>query len=219
MNYKTILKLADQFYSLATSEELPEPSKNLSTILKNLEQLETYTAKKEYAEKNLKHLSSGSSRIVYLSPNKTIIKMAKNDKGIAQNKVEANPKMKSKLINKIISKADDDSWIETHYLDKMSKPEFEKMVGINFDDFGDAISYGLKKVSGNTDVKKPKNFDKIKELEIYKELERLGKEFDLLPGDLERMSSWGIKDNHPVIIDAGLSKNVYSDHYDDSSSS
>ena len=97
MNADKILRIANFFMALASGqEELPENSKDLKTVLKNLEKLDNYSSRKEYAEKNLKHLSSGSSRIVYLTPNETILKLAKNDKGLAQNRAESNPKMKSR---------------------------------------------------------------------------------------------------------------------------
>ena len=153
-----------------------------------------------------------------LTPDKTIVKLAKNDKGLAQNKAEANPKMKSPFLNKILSHAPNYSWIETHYLDKISKPDFKKMTGLEFNDFGDSIRYGLKNVSGNTDLEKPENFDKVEKSDIYKELKRIGKTFKLMPGDLARISSWGTKDGHPILIDAGLTADVFSDYYEDSDS-
>lgn len=216
MNINRLLARANYFYSLATgSEALPENSKDLKTILKNIESLENYNSRKEYAEKNLKHLSSGSSRIVYSTPKDTIIKLAKNDKGIAQNEAECNSKMKSKFLNKVIGHAKDYSWMETHFLDKITSKEFEKMTGINFDDFGDAIGYGLKAVSEHSDREKPENFDEVKKSEVYKEMERIGKQFKLMPGDLSRISSWGTKDGNPVLIDAGLTKDVYEEFYED----
>lgn len=218
MDVKNLIKRANFFYALATSEELPPNSKDLKTILKNLEGLENYNSRKEYAEKNLKHLSSGSSRIVYLTPEKTIIKMAKNDKGIAQNKAEANPKMKSKFLNEILGHAENYAWIETRYLDKITTKEFTEMTGLEFDDFGKAIRYGLKNVSGNTDRTKPKNFDKVEKTEIYREMREIGDQFKLMPGDLARISSWGTRDGKPVLIDAGLTKGVFADYYESSSS-
>jgi len=218
MNVNKLLRFATLFHSLAMEEKLPENSKDLKTVLKNIEGLETYTARKEYAERNLKHLSSGSSRIVYLTPSKTIVKLAKNDKGIAQNKAEANPEMKSKFLNEIIGHAKNDSWIETHFLDKITTKDFEEMTGLNFDDFGEGIRYGLKDVSGNSDMEKPKNFDKVEKSDIYKEMKRIGEKFKLMPGDLARISSWGTKDGRPVLIDAGLTSEVYADYYEDSSS-
>jgi len=218
MDANKLLKRAIYFHSLATSsEEMPDNSKDLKTILKNIEGLENYNSRKEYAEKNLKHLSSGSSRIVYSTSKDTIIKLAKNDKGIAQNKAECNPKMKSKFLNEVIGHATNYSWMETHYLDKITAKEFNEMTGLDFDDFGESIRYGLKNVSGNTDKEKPANFDKVSESEIYKEMFRIGKEFKLMPGDLARISSWGTKDGRPVLIDAGLTKDVFSEYYESSS--
>lgn len=217
MNTDKLLKLANFFHSLATEEELPDDSKDLKTILKNLESLENYNSRKEYAEKNLKHLSSGSSRLVYETPDKTILKLAKNDKGIAQNKAESNPKMKSKFLNEVLDYAKDYSWMETHYLDKITTKQFEKMTGLKFDDFGEAIRYGLKNVSGNTDKEKPKNLDKVEKCEIYKEMKKIGDQFKLMPGDLARISSWGTKDGRPILIDAGLTKDVFAEFYESSS--
>lgn len=216
MNLNRIIRMADVFYTLATSkaEQLPENSDSLKTILKNIEKLETYQARKKYSEKNLKHLSSGSSRIVYETPDHTIVKLAKNDKGVAQNKAEANPKMKSKFLNKIIGNAKKYSWIETHYLDKITEKDFKKMTGIEFEDFGDSIRYGLKKVSDSS-KSKPKNFDEVSKSEIYKEMKRIGEKFELMPGDIARISSWGTKDNNPILIDAGLTKDVYEEFYED----
>lgn len=214
MSINRVVKLVDIFYSLA-AEELPSNSSDLKTILKNIEDLETYQARIKYAEKNLKHLSSGSSRLVYQTSDKTIIKLAKNDKGIAQNKAEANPKMKSDFLNEIISSSKDGSWIETHFLDKITEKEFEKLTKISFEDFEDALTHGVKK-SSNSD---PKNFDKISKTPIYKEMKRLCDKFHLLPGDIVRISSWGVKNNKPVLIDAGLTEEIFEKFYDDKESS
>jgi hypothetical protein len=218
MNPNKLLRFANMFYSLAAGEDLPEDSSDLKTILKNIENLETYAARKKYAEKNLSHLSSGSSRIVYLTSDKTIVKLAKNDKGLAQNKVESNPEMKSKYLNKIISRAQNDVWLETHFLEKITEKQFESMTDIRFDDFGDSIRYGLKKISINSDVDKPENFDEVSKSDIYKEIKEIGEKFKLLPGDIARISSWGEKDGQPVLIDAGLTRDIFDEYYEDSTS-
>ncbi len=218
MNANKLLRFATMFYSLAAGEELPADSSDLKVVLSNLERLETYNARKNYAERNLEHLSSGSSRIVYLTPSKTIIKLAKNDKGIAQNKAEANPGMKSKYLNPIISCAKNHSWCETNYLEKITEKKFQEMTKLNFDDFGDSLRYGLKSVSGNKDIEKPENFEKVSESDIYKELKDIGEKFKLLPGDIARISSWGTKDGRPVLIDAGLTRDIFDEFYEDSTS-
>lgn len=218
MDANKLLRFANMFYSLAAGEELPPDSDDLKAVLSNIEKLETYNARKKYAERNLKHLSSGSSRIVYLTPAKTIVKLAKNDKGVAQNKAESNPQMKSKYLNEILGCAKNYSWCETHYLEKITEKDFEEMTGLKFGDFGDAIGYGLKGVSGNTDKEKPENFEKISKSDIYKEVKDIGEKFKLLPGDMARISSWGTKDGRPILIDAGLTRDIFDEFYEESSS-
>jgi len=207
-----LIKMAEKFCQAAEKEELPEDSDNQNTILKNLEKLETFAARVKYAEKNLKRLGAGSSRVVFVLPDENILKLAKNDRGVAQNKVESNPKMKSKILNKILGKAKNHAWIITQYLDKIKESEFEEMTDINFKDFGKAIGYGLQDVADTT-KKKPKCFDEVSKSFVYKELERLGEKFNLMPGDMSRISSWGTRDGHPVLIDAGLTKEIFDEFY------
>jgi len=127
--------------------------------------------------------------------------------------------MKSKFLNEVIKHADNYAWMETHYLEKITGKEFEEMTGIPFADFDEAIRFGLKNVSENTGLKKPEKFDEVAKSEIYKEMKRIGEKFKLLPGDIARISSWGTKDGRPVLIDAGLTADVFADFYEDSSSS
>lgn len=221
MDLDNLLKFANMFCALAEGEELPDDSKDLKTVLSNLEKLETYQARKKYAERNFKHLSSGSSRIVYLTPGKTIVKLAKNDKGLAQNKAETKAALKfknSKYLNKILSDARNYSWIEVPFVEKITEKDFKKMTGLDFSDFGESIRYSLKKISDNNDMKKPKKYDEVNKSILFKELVKIGKELDLMPGDLARISSFGCKDNCPILIDMGLTKKVFEDFYKDSSS-
>lgn len=220
MHPNKLLRFANMFYSLAAGEELPPNSDDLKTVLSNLEKLETYSARKKYAESNLKHLSSGSSRITYLTDKKTVIKLAKNDRGIAQNEAEvkASTMCSSKFLNQTLDNAKNHSWIEVPFLDKITEKDFRDMVGIDFEDFGEAIRYSLREVSGNTDKEKPSSYDKSIKSNLFKELNMIGKKLDLMPGDLARISSFGKKDGYPVLADAGLTKKVFEDFYEDSTS-
>jgi hypothetical protein len=218
MAHDKLIKLADYFYSLA-KEKLPAKSEDTNTVLKNIESLENFNSRIEYAQDNLERLSSGSSRIVYLANDDTVIKLAKNEKGLSQNKAEAGIKIKSDYLNEVIAHADNNSWIQVNYVDKLTAKEFEEMTGLDFDEFAECIRYGLKHISGNTDKDKPKKLDKIKETKIYKEMKKIGNECNLMGGDLARISSYGKIDNHPILIDAGLTKEVFEKYYESSSSS
>lgn len=211
MNIDDIVKFAEFFFSLSKTL-------NSGDILGKLEEMETYSERKKHAEDNFKHLSSGSSRIVYLlTPGDFILKLAKNEKGIAQNRAEnAISKMKSKYINSPIDHAKNFAWIKSPFLEKITAKQFEKITGFNFDQFGDCLKFSLKNVSGSKNLEKPDNYEKISSSEIFKELTEIGKKFKLMPGDIARISSWGKskKGDYPVLIDAGLTKKIFEDFYE-----
>ncbi len=216
MNINKILRFSSMFLSLAKSsgEKLPKNSDDKTVVLKNIESLETYDARKKYAEKNFKRLSSGSSRIVFKTKDDTVIKLAKNDKGIAQNKAESNPKIKSKYVNKVLKNAKNYSWIEVPFLEKMDLDKFKEYTDLDFEEFGEAIRYSLKSVSGNSDKETPENFEEIKKNKFFKEITELGKKFDLMPGDLAKKSSWGYRNGCPVLVDVGLTKKIFEEFYE-----
>lgn len=189
---------------------------NSAEILKKLSSFDTFKDRVDYAEKQMEHLSSGSSRVIYVMKDGSVLKLAKNERGVAQNKVEANPKMKSIYINKTLKADKDGIWKTSPFLDKITEKEFEKMTGVPFEDFGEAISFGLKSVSEDGSAKEPKGFDKVKKLDLYQEIVKLGKEFELMPGDISRISSWGQIDDHPTLLDAGLTKDIFDEFYESS---
>ena len=180
----------------------------IEEILNQLSSLETFKDRIDYAEKHLEHLSSGSSRLIYKLPDGRVLKLAKNEKGIAQNKVEANPKMKSKYINPTIRSDKNGIWKLSPYLNKITEKEFEKLTDVNFKEFGKALEHKINKES------KPGDYDKISKLDLFKELVRLNKDFDILIGDMIRISSWGTKDDLPILLDTGLSEKIWDKFYD-----
>jgi hypothetical protein len=149
-----------------------------------------------------------------------VIKLAKNERGEAQNAAEmkASSTFDSKYLNKVLSSSKNHVWIEVPFVEKITEKDFKDMVGIDFEDFGEALRFSLKKISGNTDKKKPKGYDEVSQSDLFKEMNKIGKALDLMPGDLARISSWGHKGDVPVLIDSGLTLTVFNDFYEDSSS-
>ena len=197
----------------ADAEELPEDSDNTKTILDNISDLSTFRARIEYAERNMKRLSSGSSRMVFETSDGYVVKLAKNEKGLAQNGVESSPGLRSKYINGALHSCPNDSWILAEKAEDLKMEEFEKLTGLSFEDFGEAISYGLRHLSSNKDKKKPENFEKISQNEFYKDIYRAGNQFNLLPGDLDRISSYKKIKDRVVLVDAGLTREIYDEFY------
>lgn len=212
-----LLRLARLYYDIAKSANV-----SFEEILKQLSHLETFKDRIDYAEKHLEHLSSGSSRLIYITPENTILKLARNEKGIAQNKAEGNPKMKCKYINPTLKMDKDGLWKTSPYLEKITAKEFEELTGFSLEDFGRAISWGLRNVADDdNDDEKPEGLEKVFKSDLYKELVKVGKEFDLMPGDMERISSWVVsKDGkYPLIVDAGLTREIFDKYYDPDASS
>lgn len=207
-----IIKRAFLFYSLA------KEYKELYDILDSAEKLDTYKDRESLLEKKLKRISSGSSRIVYSYNNDIVVKFAKNEKGIAQNKAESNIKIKSKYVNKVIDKSKKYNWITCAYLDDLKEKDFKELIGYSFKDISECFLYSLKKLS-DSKYKKPKNFDEISKTSFYKDILNIAEKYKLMPGDLSRISSWKKKNNNPVLVDMGLTKKVYDDYYDSSEES
>lgn len=213
-SFVPLLQYIDLFHKLAHTEA----KDNLDDLLSELSFLKTFKDRVAFAEKHFEHLSSGSARVVFKIKHDgkdAVLKLAKNERGLAQNIAEANPEMKSPYINETIRADKNGIWKISPFLQKITEKEFENLSGVPFKDFSEAISYGLQNISGNKHSK-PKNFDKVKESDVYKELVKLGNRFHLLGGDMGRISSWAVRDKHPVLIDAGLTSEIYNEFYDKS---
>jgi hypothetical protein len=214
-----ILKLAHQFEALASKEsnkpkkeKAPKKTSNLKEILSNLQKLETFAARKEYAEKCLKQISSGSSRIVFLLNEDSVLKLASNEKGLAQNRAEASVKDKSKYINPVTNCAKNYSWVVTPLGEKITEREFNDLIGVSFKDFGEGIKYLMRELS-TKERKAPENIEEIQNLDIAKEVTSIGLKYKLMPGDIARISSWKKINNTPVLVDLGLTQDIYRKFY------
>jgi hypothetical protein len=145
-------------------------------------------------------------------PNKKdVLKLAKNESGLAQNKAES--KVKSKHINKTTKFDKDGVWKISPLANKITEKQFAELTGVNFKEFAECIEYGLKNISEDK-VKKPKYFEEVSESSVYKDLLAAGKKYKLMPGDLARISSFGELDNVPVVLDAGFDRKVFEEFYE-----
>lgn len=201
MNSQQLLSLASLFLSTASKSE------KLSSLLDHIDQLDSFKDRIKLAEKSFKHLSSGSSRIVFLTDQNTVIKLAKNEKGIAQNKAESKHK-KSKYINNPINYSNKFLWIQVPLLEKINNKEFEELTHLNFNDFSKSIDHYFK-----SSKSKPDNYKEICKSDFFKDITNLIEKFKLAYGDISRISSWGHKNNKPILIDTGLTNSVYQRYY------
>lgn len=182
----------------------------------------------KYAIERSKRLGTGSSRVAFNVPfegRQTVLKIAKNVKGLAQNSKEADyslyrmyPEITIPLID-FDEQHDEPLWIHFEKAEKLTKPLFKKMTGFAFDDFtnllmlfesennGKPIPYYLRNKISLEEKKR------IEQSELYSEVVNLIGTFDILAADLSRLANWGIYNNKPVIIDLGFRPDVAKQFY------
>ncbi len=135
-----------------------------------------------------RYIGSGSGRQVFDMGNGYVIKMAKNQAGVAQNKSEyiISSNDHSDLFAKVIQASKNFKLLIMQKAEKMCN-----------------ISYILKYF----------NVKDERELFSSKELQNIARNYNLLLADLNRNSSWGIINGRPVIVDYGFTREVSEIYY------
>lgn len=207
-------------------EDLIDEDYPISFDFEEFKSLTSFAARIRYCEEHLQRISSGSSRIVYKIDNEKVLKLAKNKKGLAQNEIEAsysNDNLIGDIVAKVFDYHQDDLWIEMELARRMSKSDFKRITGFNWDDYITAIwNYGKQVNPQRTRGLQKKPMEK--EIEeamwedefIYDMFQFIGN-FDIPVGDLTRTNSYGIvkrdASEEVVLIDYGLTHEVYDSYY------
>ena len=184
----------------------------------------SYAKKLRYAELYLgKPIGRGSSRVVYRVDNDKVLKLAKNKKGVAQNEIEINwggDQYYGDIIANVIDyDRDDNLWVEMELAYRAKITDFRRLWGINFKDLWIYLrnkndeNRGRQSLFGMDD-------DVREQLENNDHVDHLVSfmlDSDSNPGDLVRLSSWGMvrrtDGESLVLIDFGLTNDVYESYY------
>ena len=207
------------FNELELKEEYP-----IDFNLKNFKELSSYSKKLNYAKEHLgKPIGNGTSRVVYRVDENKVLKLAKNQKGIAQNESESNWYNDSYYENIIAQVLDFDEennyWVEMELAYRAKKSDFNKLWDIDFDKLH---LYLLNKVAENNGRRRMFHIDKNVE-EKFDENEYVGHllsyimDSGLVVGDAAKLNSWGIvhrpQGDYLVLIDFGCTNCVYKSYY------
>jgi hypothetical protein len=210
---------------------LPGQSKQLLTDgeypggwdMEEFKNLKSYAARGRYAKEKLGRLGSGSARIVFEIDDDTVLKLARNKKGLAQNGLEAEISSTNwyDFVAKVTDAEPNDLWIESEKARKMKRSDFKRLTGFKFDDFVNA----LINEAGKRDGRRPSYFNPVDpevagdiyDDELFNSILSFIADYDMAPGDFQRISSWGVvlREGHeiPVLIDYGVSKDIFNDLY------
>ena len=184
----------------------------------------------DYALERSKKIGTGSSRIAFEVEYKgrpTILKIAKNEKGLAQNEVESKM-LSDGYIEKMeltIPLIDYDTtniqplWIHTEKANKVTEKKLCKL--LHCDSLFQLIQIVKSKYKHSSlyahyynELKEINTEEELDDLEeLIDNLYSLSKDFNIALGDFQKTDSWGLYKGKPVIIDIGLSMEVYDLHY------
>lgn len=196
----------------------------------------TFKSRLEYAKQRAPRLGGGSSRVAFVIPDngrETVLKVAKNNKGMAQNEAELEVLDDGYLgrLDIVIPLVDYDkenptpTWIQTEKANKVNQKKLATMLHAKGPWPMTSFIYALENVLGNR-----KKNSYIPDLETIKKemLEAGSTEQDLdifldyvnqvadlvnssnlLAGDFGNPANWGEYQGRPVIIDLGYSQAVH----------
>lgn len=163
-------------------------------------------------------LGEGGNRIVYDAGDNKVLKVAKNETGIVQNKEEANPKyQKYKAVPRVFEASNDYKWIKSEKASSIGPNRLQQLLGIN--DMNDLKTYLLIKKSNNANLSSyTKNLVNLLDKNSnVQDIAKLVFENDLVISDICRFSSFGVinREGKPyvVVIDYGLNEQDYAKHY------
>jgi len=187
----------------------------------------SFASQIKYAKERAQQIGAGSSRVAFVVPyegRQTVLKIAKNKKGLAQNEHEAGMFsdwfLKGLGITIPMIDYDEDSitpsWIHTEFATKAKPTDFVRATGLTIDKLIKYAQLGCGKVRPAGDQEKAwyqEWQEKLEENELASGLIDLIGNYDLPVGDFTRVANWGIYDGSPVIIDLGLSQDIMTSLY------
>jgi hypothetical protein len=200
------------------------------------QQATTFKSRLAYALERAKKLGTGSSRVatvIEYEGRPTVLKIAKNQKGLAQNSVEADILSDgyAKQLGILIPIIDYDeenrepSWIHTEMATKASEKQLCNimkcygLVDLVMAAQAQLNEYGQRSRSVLDDILEKNQFYGNSEddneifLQYVNDFADLKNSFDVELGDFNRAANWGMYQGKPVVVDVGFNSNVMNQYY------
>jgi GNAT superfamily N-acetyltransferase len=194
----------------------------------------TFKSRLKYALDRAKKLGTGSSRvatIIEYQGRPTVLKIAKNQKGLSQNSVEADILSDgyASQMGILIPIIDYDtqnrepSWVHTELASKVSDKQLCSIM--KCDNLSQLVNMawsiiGKKKYLGDYQsyITHMRNKNKSEEdidtmVEYANTLAELNSQFDVQLDDFMQPANWGMYQGKPVIVDVGFNSNVMQQYY------
>lgn len=189
---------------------------NTNPLLKSLSDAKDFEDAVKIADDKLDKLGEGSARAVYKISDKLIIKVAINDRGIAQNLSEMSFDAQCDCLAKVHLADGKGKWLVMEFTKSINNDEFTKLVGHSLKTFSDALFYAFNNESD--DFSKPRDYDTIKKLPLFQCLGKVIMSENSLIGDWSKLSSYGELNGKVLVRDYGFNKHSHKLYQSSSSS-
>lgn len=186
------------------------------------ESIKSFSGKQKYVkERLLGKVGSGSARAVFKIDDEKVLKVALNDKGIAQNEAESEGyKQNYSIVARVFETDIDDMWVEMELARKVSIKRFRELTGFNsMNELDDFLRMGSSQKAVYGELTKDKFEYIINDEDGWgRGLINFVTDYSYpIPGDFARLSSYGevSRDGVPtiVLVDFGATEDVISTHY------
>ena len=199
-----------------------------------LSSCESFSDRNKYCKKMLGNpIGKGSSRLVYQIDDETCLKLAWNEKGVAQNMEEINIARDGfvSFIPRIYNGSDEENglWVITQYVLPAKTIDFKKVLGIHFNDicsfvyhtdrrFDYKLGQRVMRVSDKVIFELYQKYENNEEvIELFNDIHDLKANYDQFVGDLAGIRNWGLTRENGreflVMLDTGFSEEVYNQFY------
>jgi hypothetical protein len=162
----------------------------------------------EYAQTYLEPIGAGSSRAAFILTGRYALKVALNDKGLAQNEAEFTAYQKTteetrKIVAKVYQHGSSFQWLISDLVKPLkTAAEFKSLTGEDFEKLCDNIEELYTNGQPNEDS------------ELLDAVENLINDNELEWADLTDLWQWGkTPDGRAVVLDYGFTTDVYEKHY------
>lgn len=190
--------------------------------IEEFKKLRSFSDRIKYCEANLRKVRAGSGRIVYIVDDTKVLKLAKNEKGIAQNEVEiawGKDSYYEDILAHTFDNDENDLWVEMELARKVTPNIFKKIIGVDIYTFSVYLRIFEARMKGGKIYWSVD--DDVKEMLDNSDFVNGIKDFivgtDSSSGDLGRLSSYGLVNrghgDQIVIVDFGLTSDVYASYY------
>ena len=192
--------------------------------LEELSAIQSFRGRFNYCTQHLgKHIGKGSSRATFQIDDEKVLKLAWNNKGLAQN-IEEVQTYNASIFPKVYDYDENGKWIISEFVLPAKSEDFKHCFGMSFQQFASFILTCAKYRFGgrywnvmpeNKWISYLENNEELSEFDEY--IANYGSQSFTPAGDMTRLCNYGLTQRNGeaciVLLDSGLSEEVWNTYY------